>query len=151
MSRLHMIHVLGWNMSSDFLNSETQWRGNLLYSAAVLIRARYTYTFDKSPDYIRDLRKLQQIATMLPSAKLILLVRNPTSRAYSGIATCQVYILCLILVGFQHNCRHHRYRRLLHSVHVSNVTVPAGDIFNILDPLFQVAVGWGEIKCYIGA
>jgi sulfur transfer complex TusBCD TusB component (DsrH family) len=42
------------------------------------------YTFDKSPDYIRDKVKLQQIATMLPSAKIVVMLRDPVVRAISG-------------------------------------------------------------------
>eukprot|EP01041_Mallomonas_annulata_P006109 gene6109-12368_t len=52
------------------------------------------YTFDKSPDYMRDRDKLLQMKTLLPSLRIVVLLRNPVSRAYSG---------------FRHNCRHHRY------------------------------------------
>lgn len=63
--------------------------------------AKTLYTFEKSPDYMRSAVKLQQMKEMLPSVKLIMLLRNPTDRAYSG---------------FGHNCRHGRYHRLLRNV-----------------------------------
>ena len=47
-------------------------------------------------------------------------------------------LLLLLFSGFQHNCRHGRYRRLLHSISVANTTVHAGSVYNILDPLFKV-------------
>ena len=53
-------------------------------------------TFDKSPDYMRSRRSLHQLSTMLPSAKLVVLLRDPAERAVSE---------------FQHNCRHGRYVR----------------------------------------
>ena len=52
------------------------------------------YTFDKSPAYVQDHDTLKQIKSTLPGVKLILLLRNPVSRAYSA---------------FQHHCRHARY------------------------------------------
>jgi hypothetical protein len=45
---------------------------------------RRVYTFDKSPDYMRDQTKLDQIQGLLPKAKLIMILRNPSARAYSG-------------------------------------------------------------------
>jgi hypothetical protein len=46
---------------------------------------RTTYTFDKSPDYMRDIQKLQQMHTVVPSARIIVIIRDPTARSYSGI------------------------------------------------------------------
>lgn len=41
-------------------------------------------TFDKSPDYMRSSLKMGQIATLLPSVRILVILRNPSSRAYSG-------------------------------------------------------------------
>ena len=54
-------------------------------------------TFDKSPDYIRNVDSLIQIKEMITNIKLILILRHPVTRAFSG---------------FQHNCRHHRYIKI---------------------------------------
>lgn len=51
-------------------------------------------TFDKSPDYMRSKSSISRLHAMLPSAKLIVLLRNPATRALSE---------------FNHNCRHGRY------------------------------------------
>ena len=56
------------------------------------------YTFEKSPDYIRSEEKLKQMKTLLPNIRLIIILRNPVTRAISS---------------FDHNCRHGRYIRLL--------------------------------------
>ena len=50
---------------------------------------------------MRSKLKLQQMKDMLPNIKVIMLLRSPTDRAYSG---------------FEHNCRHKRYHRLLRSI-----------------------------------
>lgn len=51
-------------------------------------------SFDKSPDYMRSINSVRQMATLLPAAKLIVLLRDPVDRAISE---------------FRHNCRHGRY------------------------------------------
>jgi len=56
----------------------------------------YKKTFDKSPDYMRSRGSIRAMQLMLPSAKLIVLLRNPATRAISE---------------FNHNCRHGRYFR----------------------------------------
>ena len=53
-------------------------------------------SFDKSPDYMRSINSVRQMATLLPAAKLIVLLRDPVDRAISE---------------FRHNCRHGRYVR----------------------------------------
>lgn len=52
------------------------------------------YLADKSPDYMRKPAALKEMLTMMPSIRLIAILRNPTDRAFSG---------------FQHHCRHRRY------------------------------------------
>lgn len=64
-------------------------------------QARETYTFEKSPDYIRDHNALRTIRSLLPSVKLVLLLRNPAHRALSE---------------FSHHCRHGRYARITRDV-----------------------------------
>ena len=51
-------------------------------------------TFDKSPDYMRSSAALEQIHHMLPSAKILALLREPVRRTISA---------------FNHNCKHQRY------------------------------------------
>eukprot|EP00605_Chrysophyceae_sp_TOSAG23-4_P000641 GSChrysophyteH1.ASY1.ANO1.722.1 assembled CDS len=63
--------------------------------------SRIKYTFDKSPDILRIPQAQKQVKDMLPSAKLIVLLRDPSLRAVSA---------------FAHNCRHRRYVRLLNSL-----------------------------------
>lgn len=41
-------------------------------------------TFDKSPDYMRSYTKMNQISSLLPNVRILVILRNPTSRAYSG-------------------------------------------------------------------
>lgn len=59
------------------------------------------FTFDKSPNYIRESIALTQIAKTVPNAKLLVLLRDPADRAYSE---------------FRHHCLRGRYRRLTESV-----------------------------------
>lgn len=59
------------------------------------------YTFDKSPDILRVPEAHAQMAAMLPSAKLLVLLRDPSTRAVSA---------------FDHHCRHGRYVRLSRSM-----------------------------------
>lgn len=54
----------------------------------------HLYTFDKSPDYMRSKQALAQLSELLPSIKLIVILRDPVRRAVSE---------------FYHNCRHGRY------------------------------------------
>lgn len=56
------------------------------------------YTFEKSPDYMRSEEKIKQMKNLLPNLRLIIMLRNPVTRAISG---------------FDHNCRHGRYVRLM--------------------------------------
>ena len=55
-------------------------------------------TFDKSPDYMRSKTAIASLHEMLPSVKLIIILRDPLERTLSE---------------FNHNCRHNRYFRLL--------------------------------------
>ena len=59
------------------------------------------YTFEKSPDYMRSEEKIKQMKDMLPNLRLIIMLRNPVTRAISG---------------FDHNCRHGRYVRLMRDI-----------------------------------
>ena len=57
-------------------------------------KARGMQFFDKSPDYMRSKAALRQLHLVVPSAKLIVILRDPARRAVSE---------------FHHNCRHGRY------------------------------------------
>jgi hypothetical protein len=59
---------------------------------------RNIYTFEKSPDYVRSEEKIKQMKELLPNLRLLIILRNPVTRAISG---------------FDHNCRHGRYVRLI--------------------------------------
>jgi hypothetical protein len=74
-----------------------------------LTRFRSVLTFDKSPDYMRSAQKMGQIVNLLPSAKILLILRNPSSRAYSGDTSLPHSNSPPI--GFHHNCRHSRFAR----------------------------------------
>lgn len=98
------------------------------------------FTFDKSPDYMRSIQSLSQIKQMIPSIKLIVILRHPIERAISG---------------FQHNCRHHRYiktNRNLTFKQASNSMkrsfIPEGSILNI-KTFFYNTTGLDDLKQYI--
>ena len=63
--------------------------------------ASTVYTFDKSPDYMRSPTAMERIHHIMPSVKLILILRNPSIRAVSE---------------FNHHCRHKRYLKLIKTV-----------------------------------
>ena len=73
--------------------------------------ARGMQFFDKSPDYMRSKAALRQLHLVVPSAKLIVILRDPARRAISE---------------FHHNCRHGRYvvlaasRTILHKDDVAS-------------------------------
>lgn len=54
-------------------------------------------TFDKSPDYMRSRKKLAQLNELILNVRIVVILRNPSTRAISE---------------FNHHCRHRRYRRL---------------------------------------
>jgi len=60
-------------------------------------QSKNIYTFDKSPDILRVPVAQEQMAALLPSAKLLVLLRDPSTRAISA---------------FDHHCRHDRYVKL---------------------------------------
>ena len=41
------------------------------------------FAFEKSPEYARKPWAMEEIAALLPSVRLVLLLREPASRAYS--------------------------------------------------------------------
>lgn len=65
--------------------------------------AMQQYTFEKSPDYIRDRAALHSIRQLMPSMRIIVLLRNPALRALSE---------------FSHHCRHGRYVKFSKEVHI---------------------------------
>lgn len=86
------------NRPTNDLMQSRYWESYLrLFPSFSHKESNYRYTFDKSPDYIRCPAALLRLKKLLPSVKIIILLRNPTMRLISG---------------FQHNCRHGRYGRL---------------------------------------
>lgn len=86
-------------------------------------------TFDKSPDYMRSALKMSQIKNLLPTAKIIMILRNPTARAYSGLIFSLFLLLYLCnifccFIGFHHNCRHERFSRVNHQFDHRGTTYP---------------------------
>jgi len=59
--------------------------------------SRETTTFEKTPDYMPNATAMRALRGVLPSAKLVFLLRNPTSRAYSA---------------FHHHCRRGRFAKV---------------------------------------
>jgi hypothetical protein len=51
--------------------------------AASNLRGGRTQTFEATPDYLLDPRAPERAATLLPGAKIVVLVRDPVARAYS--------------------------------------------------------------------
>jgi hypothetical protein len=84
------------------------------------------YTFEKSPDYIRDKHALLRISSALPSMRMILLLRNPALRAMSE---------------FSHHCRHGRYGRLTraHTVTVTVTTTVSATVTATVTPAATVS------------
>ena len=52
------------------------------------------YTYEKTPDYLPNVTAMRSIFSLMPSTKLIFMLRDPSSRAYSA---------------FQHHCRRGRF------------------------------------------
>jgi hypothetical protein len=76
------------------------------------LEARSVYMFEKSPDYIPDVSSLRTIKASLPSARLIVLLREPVKRLVSE---------------FIHHCRHGRYAEVV--ADSVRVHIPAGFVF----------------------
>lgn len=70
------------------------------FSAA---EASQQYTFEKSPDYIRDRAALHSIRQLMPGMRIVVLLRNPALRALSE---------------FSHHCRHGRFVKFGKEVHI---------------------------------
>ncbi len=100
-----------WSILSEYLNYFPEFTHD---------EAESIYTFEKSPDYIRNSAILSLISEVLPSIKLLLQLRNPAIRALSE---------------FQHHCRKKRFIKLLSDVSVNNRTYFKG---NVLKNSFQL-------------
>lgn len=107
----HLSSMEKWSMLSEYLNYFPEFTHD---------EAESIYTFEKSPDYIRNSAILSLISEVLPSIKLILQLRNPAIRALSE---------------FQHHCRKKRFIKLLSDVSVNNRTYFKG---NVLKNSFQL-------------
>lgn len=97
-------------MQSYLDNFESSFRVSHFDTALMSKKASSSaiFGFDKSPDYIRDKTALIQIRKFIPDIKLVLLLRNPTTRAISG---------------FNHNCRHRRYVRIRNTIKINESVV----------------------------
>ena len=89
----------GWPVESRFFSNADDasaadaWRDYLsLYPRA----SPGVLTFDKSPNYLVNAKVPAVLARLAPSLKLVVMLRDPTKRAYSH---------------FQHECRNGRVRR----------------------------------------
>jgi hypothetical protein len=96
------VHFFGKKSLTEGPSSDCLWRSYLAHfpvmkmkqvrsltlslslSVSLISASRSMVTFDKSPDYMRSSLKMTQISSLLPNAKIIMILRNPTSRAYSG-------------------------------------------------------------------
>jgi len=109
------IHFFGRNYEA----AECKWSAYAQHFPRMSYkRASQVYTFDKSPDYMRDPEKIKQMALLVPSAKIIVTLRNPSSRAYSG---------------FQHNCRHTRFVKVKRAYNhtFTGRPVPVGSVLRV--------------------
>mmetsp|Transcript_14401 Transcript_14401/g.43005 ORF Transcript_14401/g.43005 Transcript_14401/m.43005 type:complete len:451 (-) Transcript_14401:31-1383(-) len=94
-------NAIGWPMESRYFSAAADpvraargWRQYLaLYPATDA--AAPTLTFDKSPNYLVNPTIAPVLAALAPSLKLVVMLRDPTKRAYSH---------------FQHECRNGRLR-----------------------------------------
>ena len=82
------VHFFDNHTREDKYGKGMAWyRSHFVYSTAKLyhqlIHQQKLITGEGSPDYIFDLNAPSRIATALPDAKLIVLLRNPIDRAYS--------------------------------------------------------------------
>jgi hypothetical protein len=66
---------------NNYDRGETWYRMN--FPLARRLRSRGQQTFESSPYYMCEPRVPERMAALVPSVKLIFLVRNPVSRAYS--------------------------------------------------------------------
>lgn len=93
--------------------------------ALTTMEATQIYTFEKSPDYLRNAKALEMLQNYLPSLRVVAILRNPIYRALSE---------------FSHHCRHRRYIRLLERVEIASkgskgnvMTYPKGSVLRIVD------------------
>lgn len=103
-----------YNKSEKYLSEISKYANHFpLFTSS---EAESLYTFEKSPDYIRNPAVLHGIRTLLPNMKIVILLRNPVHRAISE---------------FNHQCKHKRYIRLLKNVVLNGVMHPRGSILRI--------------------
>jgi hypothetical protein len=92
----HNHHLLSssekWNLLQEYLHYFPPFSTETEVSSL--------YTFEKSPDYMRNKQVLELIYSLFPKMKIIVQVRNPSKRAISE---------------FFHNCRKKRFIKLISS------------------------------------
>lgn len=104
---------------NDILRAYSQQLPLLSFDEAATV-----YTFEKSPDYLRNGKALSLIQSSLPNMRLVIILRNPIHR---------------VLSEFTHHCRHRRYVKLLEKVDIPSIgripakSFPRGSILRIID------------------
>ncbi|KAJ1461482.1 P-loop containing nucleoside triphosphate hydrolase protein [Pelagophyceae sp. CCMP2097] len=94
-------NALGWPIETRFFSQATSaaaandWRGYIARYPAAPLEAGLL-TFDKSPNYLVNPNVPRVLHRLAPSIKLLVMLRDPTRRAYSH---------------FQHECRNGRMLR----------------------------------------
>jgi hypothetical protein len=77
-------------------------------------------TFDKTPSYMRTPEAMARLMRMMPGTRVVVLLRDPVSRAYSG---------------FMHHCRKERYSRISPTQVVLTTDISQHDTNNTSTPL----------------
>lgn len=74
---------------------------------------------------------MTQISSLLPKTKIIMILRNPTSRAYSGDSSLLFPSLDSPSLGFHHNCRHGRFSRVIHPFEHHGTSYPVKSVIRV--------------------
>ena len=92
--------LIGWPQESGYFSAahdpEAAGRNWRFYLRKYPPATDGVLTFDKSPNYLLNPKIPSVLASLMPSLKLLVCLRNPTSRAYSHL---------------QHECRNGRVRQ----------------------------------------
>ena len=108
------LHYFSKNISKNHSN----WLSYAKYFPIMTRKeAEVTLTFEKSPTYMRSLSAMQRLHRLLPSVKLIVLLKNSVKRAISEI---------------NHHCSRSRYVKFtrddIHKISINGVYYKKGDV-----------------------
>ena len=108
------LHYFSKNISKNHSN----WLSYAKYFPVMTRKqAEATLTFEKSPTYMRSLSAMQRLHRLLPSVKLIVLLKNSVKRAISEI---------------NHHCSRSRYVKFtrddIHKISINGVHYKKGDV-----------------------